>query len=94
MQASINFTTPLQTNHKSVGVFYYLEEYKKEFNGRDVNWMLSDYDGYLMLIHEPSELPTANSVQVYVIVGNMIDVFVTPEITTIDDSLQDVSIEE
>lgn len=93
-QSAINFTTPLRTNHKSMGIYYYLDDYKKEFYEREVHWILSDYDGLLMLIHDPSELPTVDSVQVYAVVTNMIEVFVTPEITTIDESLEDVSIEE
>lgn len=84
----------MRTNHKSYGLYYYLDQYTKDFKGREVNWMLNDFDGYLMLIHEPSELPSANSVQVHAMVEKNVDVFVTPEITKMDESLSALSYDE
>lgn len=88
------FMSPLRTNHKSLGAFHFLDQYAKEFQGRNVSWILNDYDGFLILIHDPHELPNENSVKIYASISESVDVLVTPEITKTDESLYGLELKE
>lgn len=88
------FQAPLRTNHKDYGAFFFLDQYAKEHDGRNVSWILNDFDGFLMLVHDPYELPSENALKIYAQSGESVDVMVTPESIVMDESLYDLEFEE
>lgn len=51
-------------------------------------------DGFHLIFHDPFELPSSSSQQFYTLTELKVDYLVSPEMTSIDESLYDYSFEE
>lgn len=68
----------------SAGAFQYF--YDNIFNGR--------YDGHLVYIHSPFELPTTSSNQIFLQKDTYLKTWVEPQLNVVDESLEDLNVEE
>ena len=89
----LNENYPLKSFSNKQGFSAILD--RKPFEDWDIDeFETENFDGYLILFHDPFEMPTKSSQQFYTRTGNKMKFHAIPELVSTDDSILKLTVEE